>query len=61
MSDDFKRQPVGPGRLTGALSLLCFAVSLVVGLVAAVLASERFATAGATRGGGIAACVKRGD
>ena len=51
MSTEFNRVRAGPGRLLGALSLACFAVTLVVALVAAALASESFAAAGAAPGG----------
>ncbi len=51
MSNELDRVPAGPGRLTGALSLACFAVTLVVAVLAAALASDRFAAAGAAPGG----------
>ena len=40
MANEYNRVPAGPGRLLGGLSLTCFAVTLVVALVAAVLSDD---------------------
>jgi hypothetical protein len=52
MLNESKPISTRPGRLTGSLSLACFVISSVGTLVAATLASERFAAAGTAPGGG---------